>query len=74
MTSNPDEVVTSNRASLAMNARCLSAFAVDAKFAGNRPASIAAPKCCWHTAARAVLKVPVRPEKDAEVDFPNAAR
>ena len=52
---------TTSKASFAWNANDSKAFAVEAKLAGSRVASMAAPKCCWHNAARALLNKPLEP-------------
>ena len=66
---------TTNRASLAENASNSRAFPVEAKLAGRRLASMAAPKCCWQSAASALLKTPLGPlRKTLKLTPPNAAR
>lgn len=51
-----------NRASLADKARASRALLVAEKLAGKWLASMAAPKCCWQSAARAVLNTPLGPQ------------
>src|ERR1019366_6090413 len=66
---------TTSSASLAAKASPSRALAVEAKLAGRPLPSMAAPKCCWASAARAVLKTPLLPlKKRVNCTAPNAAR
>ncbi len=66
---------TTSKASFAWNAGNSKAFAVEAELAGSRVASMAAPKCCWHNAASALLNKPLEPvRKRLKPVPPNAAR
>jgi hypothetical protein len=55
---------------VAIKARASLLFAVDVKLLGKLRASNPAPKCCWMSAASAVLKLPVGPQRRTEKSAP----